>query len=337
MTLRASYFDGRSTRVQTVALSLHEHELVIEGEGLQRRIAFAQITVDERLGSAPRRLHLPGGAFCEVADLAALDTFLAAASHRDAWVDRLQRHRVAITLALIACALIAGALYRWGLPWAAAQGARRLPASVGQALSAQALKVLDAGILEPSQIPASRQHHIAERFHALRLPGGGSPRSTLLFRRSPQIGANAFTLPDGSIVLLDGLISALQDDRQVLAVLAHELGHAQGRHSLQLLLEGSAASALLALYVGDISQLLAAAPAVLLHAKYSQSLEQQADDYAASVLRLNGLSPALLADAIGKLVRAHPGPTAMPYLATHPPSEARMRHLRRLAATPGAP
>jgi len=153
----------------------------------------------------------------------------------------------------------------------------------------------------------------------------------LLFRRSPQLGANAFTLPDGTIVLLDELVSSLDDDRKVLAVVAHELGHAHGYHGLQLLLRSSAVGAFLTLYIGDISQLLAAAPAAVVQAHYSQDLEREADDYGAALLVRNGLSPDLMADVLQVLVKAHAGAADGGYLASHPSTAERIRHLRSLA------
>ena len=47
------------------------------------------------------------------------------------------------------------------------------------------------------------------------------------------------TLPDGTIVILDGLVTLMQNNTQVLAVLSHELGHAYHRHGLQTLLRSS--------------------------------------------------------------------------------------------------
>jgi Zn-dependent protease with chaperone function len=132
--------------------------------------------------------------------------------------------------------------------------------------------------------------------------------------------------------VLDDLITAIDDDPQTLAVLAHELGHAHGRHGLQLLLRTSVIGAFWTLYVGDISSLLAAAPATLIQARYSQDLEQQADDYGAALLLHNGMSPALLADALSKLVKSHPGSSDGGYLATHPSTDARMRHMRMFSA-----
>ena len=331
--LQASYFNGRSSRVRAVNLSVAGEDLVVAGEDIDLRVPFAKVKVDERLGRAPRRLRLEDGAFCEVRDLNALDDLLSAIGHRDGLVDRMQRHSQFVLFACVVFVIVAFAAYKWGLPWAAAQGARHLSPAIGKTLSAQALKVLDDGIFTPSMIAEGHQHALSAAFHALRQPEGGTPNSALLFRRSPQMGPNAFTLPDGTIIVLDDLITALGDDQQTLAVLAHELGHAHGRHGLQMLLQSSATGAFLAFYVGDISPLLAAAPAAVLQARYSQKFEQQADDYGAALLLHNGMTPGLLADALEKLTALQPAGSMGGYLASHPSTDERMRRLRLLAAS----
>jgi Zn-dependent protease with chaperone function len=335
--LQASYFDGRSTRVRVVNLSVAGEDLVIAGDDVDVRVPFARVKVDERLGGAPRRLGLPDGASCEVRDLEALDTLLASMAYRDGWVDRMQRQLQFVLFAGVACAVLAVAAYRWALPWAAAQGARHLPPAIGRTISERVLEVLDGRILLPSKIAADHQQALSAKFHALRLPEGGTPATPLLFRRSPQLGANAFTLPDGTIIVLDDLISAIGDDGETLAVLAHELGHVHGRHSLQLLLQSSAVGAFWTLYIGDISHMLAAAPAAVVQARYSQDLERQADDYAAALLRHNGMSPGLLARALVKLTISEPALANGGYLSSHPSTQERMRHLRLLAASSTAP
>jgi Zn-dependent protease with chaperone function len=332
----ADYFDGRSTRVRVVNLSVAGGDLVIAGDDVDVRVPFAHVKVDERLGRAPRRLRLQDGASCEVRDLDALDTLLASMAHRDGWVDRMQRRLQFVLFACVACVLLALAAYHWGLPWAAALGARHLPPAVGRTLSERVLKVLDGRILMPSKIAAEHQQVLSARFHALRLPQGGTAATPLLFRGSPQLGANAFTLPDGSIVVLDDLIIAIGDDEQTLAVLAHELGHGYGRHGLQLLLQSSALGAIWTFYIGDISHMLAAAPAAVVQARYSQDFERQADDYAAALLRLNGLSPGLLAAALEKLAVSAPAAAQGGFLSSHPSTDQRLRHLRALAVPSAA-
>jgi Zn-dependent protease with chaperone function len=331
--LHANYFDGRSTRVRVVNLSVVGEDLVIAGEDINFRVPFAHVKVDERLGRAPRRLRLKDGTFCEVRDLDALDALLSSTAHRDGWVDRMQRHLQFVLFSIVVCAVLTVVAYKWGLPWAAAKGAHHLPPAIGKTLSVQALKLLDGKILMPSKIAEELRQALSAKFHALGLPEGGTPDSELLFRSAPQLGANAFTLPDGTIIVLDDLITSIGDDQQTLAVLAHELGHAHGRHGLQLLLQSSAVGAFWTLYVGDISNLLAAAPAAVVQARYSQDLEQQADDYGAALLMHNGMSPALLADALKKLAESHSASSKGGYLSSHPATDERLRHLRLLAAS----
>src|ERR1700722_1658249 len=104
--LQADYFDGRSTRVRSVNLSLAGADLVVAGEGVDLRVPFADVAVDERLGRAPRQLRLKDGAFCEVRDLGALDALLSSTGHRDGRVDRMQRHVQTVLLSCVACVVL---------------------------------------------------------------------------------------------------------------------------------------------------------------------------------------------------------------------------------------
>lgn len=332
VTVRASYFDGRTSRVCAVEISVSGHDLVVSGEDIHLSVPFASIKVDERLGNAPRRLRFEDGTFCEIRDLEALDALLASANHQDGRIDRLQRRWQFVLFASVVCVAVVLAGYKYLLPWAAARVANHLPASASRRLSSHILRVLDRGILEPTQLTEQRQTQLTAEFKALRLPEGGTSGSELLFRKSPQLGANAFTLPDGEIVLLDELVDLIKDDKQLEAVLAHELGHVHGHHSLQLMLQSSAVGAFWSFYVGDVSQLLAAAPAAAIQARYSRDLERNADDYGAALLEANRMCPSLLADALEKLIKAHPDSSQQDYLSSHPPTDERMRRLR--ASTP---
>jgi Zn-dependent protease with chaperone function len=324
--LTAEFFDGHSTRVRKVALRIDGRTLFISGEDIEFQVPFGEVHVDERLGRAPRRLRFGDGAFCEVRDLDALDVLLSTAEHRDGWVDRTQRRARSVFVCLAAVVALVFAGYMWVLPWAAGKAAMRVPEAVGRQLSVATLQALDGRILLRSALPEARQRELSDEFHNLHLPGSGHPQEVLLFRNSPPLGANAFTLPDGTIVVLDDLVKVVGDDPQILAAMSHELGHAHGRHGLRLLLQSSVLGTFLAFYVGDFSSLLAVAPATLLHAKYSRELEEEADAYAATVLRLNGMSPVLLAEALKKLAGSHKG-SDMGYMSTHPAIDERVRHL----------
>ncbi len=72
--------------------------------------------------------------------------------------------------------------------------------------------------------------------------------------------------------------------------------------------------------------------AAILQARYPQDLERQADDYGASLLLRNGMSPVLLADALNKLSESHSKSSRVGYLSSYPPTDVRMQRLRILAA-----
>ncbi|MFX8039885.1 M48 family metalloprotease, partial [Acinetobacter baumannii] len=78
--------------------------------------------------------------------------------------------------------------------------------------------------------------------------------------------------------------------------------------------------------------MLATTPTVLIQARYSRALEQQADDFAARLLRFNGLSPALLAEALEKLAASHHDAGVGSYLSSHPAPDDRIRRLRERSA-----
>jgi predicted Zn-dependent protease len=97
-----------------------------------------------------------------------------------------------------------------------------------------------------------------------------------------------------------------------------------------MVFQSSLVGVFLTWYIGDVSSLLAAAPAVLLEARYSRDMESEADSYGAAMLRENGMSPGLLADALERLDAAHSrkGGEVPSYLGSHPETESRVRALR---------
>lgn len=329
--LHANYQDGRSTQVRDVALSLTSGTLAVLGDDIDLRIPVTHIIVDERLGSAPRRLRFPDGSFCEVRDLKALDTLLLKMGHRDGWVDRVQRHLPFVTFSIAAFVAIVAAAYMWLLPWAAEVAAHRIPSSAIKVLSTQTLKTLDRAFFTPSELPEERRTVLVSTFKALQ-HSQEAQTSELLFRNSPHLGANAFALPDGTIVVLDDLITLMDNDEQILAVLSHELGHVHERHGLQMLLRTSVAAAFLTFYIGDISALLAAAPAAMIQAQYSQEFERAADSYGAQLLVHNGISADQLADALENLQQSRPVTADADYLSTHPRTDERVKFLREQSA-----
>jgi Zn-dependent protease with chaperone function len=339
--VNALYFDGHSARRQSVTLHAVPGLLEVRGEELQRDEPLSGVRISSKVGNSPRRVYFADGAHCEIADLDGFEALLAAAGIKPlsllARMEANWRHALAATLFLLAFAL--GSFY-WGLPLAASIAAKTVPAELALTIDTQFLKSLDGGVLLPTRLSRSRQHALTRRFERLRGLSGLPPHS-LLFRNSPSIGANAFALPGGTIVLTDQLAELASNDEEIMAVLAHELGHVAERHPMRQLLQSSAVGLAMTWYFGDISSLLASAPTLLLETSYSRDFERRADRFAADTLRANGIPPTRLADILEKLETAHRGarkkdeqesPDLFRYFSTHPETGERIRELRSNAA-----
>ncbi|MDB5968916.1 MAG: hypothetical protein JWQ90_1366 [Hydrocarboniphaga sp.] len=359
MSLQADYYDGKSARRIPVVLAPLADTVVLSGEGFERSVPLSQVRISERLGSAPRLISFADGAHAEVRDHAGFELWLAAVGHRERPVDLLQRSWIAAGLSMLLVAIAVFVGYLWGLPLMAEKISAHMPDIVVQRMSDHVLDLLDGHVFKDSELPADRQQKISEAFAALAGEQYGEQYVDrpveLLFRASPRLGANALALPDGRIVLLDELVNLADNDEQILAVLGHELGHVRYRHNLHALVQGAAISAVLAWWIGDFSSVIAAAPAAVMQARYSQALESEADAFAASLLKSHGLSPELLAQMLEKLQASAnerkvehaevsvPAPKVddkdqrqkpddndywTPYLSTHPATQERIRALR---------
>ncbi len=338
--VRARFFDGRTSQGREVLLSRQAGELALEGEGIALRVPLAAVEISEPLARAGRVLVLPDGARCEVLPGPGVDLLLELLGHREGRVSRWQASlRIALASAALTLALLAAG-YSWGLPWLAESVAEALPEDWVQGLGSHTLEVLDEAAFEASKLDPGVQARLAARLAALQAPAGGLPGHTLHFRSS-ALGANAFALPGGEIVVTDGLVQLAHSDDEVIGVLAHELGHLRERHALRGLIQASVVGMLVAVWVGDVGTLASALPAFVLEARYSRDFEREADDYALRVLAANGLDTSALADLLVRLEASQGVPQdrggLAEYLSSHPATAERIRALgaREAESAPG--
>lgn len=305
--IEAVYFDGRSAQRRDVLLTLDGSRVRVRGDGVDRDEAIAAVSVSSRVGRTPRSLRFADGALCEVRDHLALESLLREAADQGAWLHRAETNWRVIALAILIVALCGTAVFVWGIPYGAQLFAKAMPPSMSQALSDRTMNLLDRNVLKPTKLDPNRSAELTGEIEALRTPDGVQAVSRVEFRSSPTLGANAFALPDGTIVLLDELVQLADNDEQLLAVVGHEVGHVHYRHGLRLVAQSSAVGVLAAWWLGDVSTILATAPTMLLQARYSRVFEAEADRYAAKVMRSNHIPSARLAEILRKLNAAHPG------------------------------
>ena len=248
------------------------------------------------------------------------------------WIDWLERPTPVKAVVFLAALGLAFAALRAALPAAADLAAAAVPQRVESAIGRLAFREIDGAMLSPTHLSQRRRAGIAAEGRRLARLAGIDPPPDIRFRRS-WIGANAFALPGGPILVTDRLVEALGDDL-VVAVIAHELGHVKERHGLRQVLRGGGILLLSLLVVGadeTLMEELAALAAAAGSAGYSRGFERDADAFAQSLLAAAGRRPGDLAAAL-RALRRHCGDSCRDdrgWFSTHPAFEDRIEALER--------
>jgi predicted Zn-dependent protease len=341
MGVSAGYYDGRVSTRREVTLSLEGETLRITGPGVDASYPLVSLRVTAGVGAIRRSIRLANGGMCEVADSA----FLAE-------IERLQgKGRVTTLLhgwersiplasaALLLTVTVVVLFMRLGVPALARHAALVLPVSVEASLGRESLATLDRFLFKPSRIGPEQQRELQSLFRgiAASMPGGGGYR--LVFRASPTLGANALALPSGIVVMTDAMVKLANNDQELVAVLAHELGHVRERHLLRHVLQNSVATLLMATITGDIvsvTSLSAALPTALIDAKFSRDFEREADDAACAYLRQKGIPVSHYVAILSRLQTELEKKSSATvkgedpfrnYLSSHPATEERIRRI----------
>jgi Zn-dependent protease with chaperone function len=356
--LRAAWFDGRTSRARDVEVTLARAAggpsltlAPLDGDTAPLTLRHDQVQWPEAWSARrmPRKLVVDLGAHgsLQVDDVAGWHAAAQRTGRSAPLAQRMQtRWSVFLLVAAVAVAGLA-AFYRWGTPWAATQLTRQVPIGWERTLSERALQDLDAGWLKPSKLPPERQAQLRARFDALaaqvapelrRYPAY-APQLTLQFRSG--MGANAFALPGGAIVMTDGMVEAAAQqklpDEALVGVLAHEIGHVLHRHTTRMIVEQGVLNVGLGIALGDVSSIVSMGGSLLTGLAYRRGHETEADCFATALMRRAGLPTAPMADlllgieavATGTKPGAAPQDSSwMNLLSSHPETPQRARDLK---------
>ena len=336
-----TYYAGSSRPTPASLLAEDGVVQVLDGEQpLVGPVSLDAVAISSRLGNTPRILRFADGGSFETADNAAVDCLLSGRGRRHGLVHRLESSLRYVLLGVLITVLFVWGGVRYGIPALAEGVAFALPESVSRQVGQGVLEVLDQQILFPSELAEAEQARLRERFAPL-LQREGAPIHLEFRKAAEQIGANAFALPSGTVVFTDQLVTLAGHDEELLAVLAHEIGHVERRHGLRQALQGSALGLLVMTVTGDlssVSSLVAAIPVLLTQLGYSRDFEHEADRFAAELLAEQDIDARRLGEILARLEQA--ARSCKPdepctqeadgwsrYLSTHPPTEERRRLL----------
>jgi predicted Zn-dependent protease len=177
------------------------------------------------------------------------------------------------------------------------------------------------------------------------VPGTHRPHMPYSFRVVNATYINAYAFPGGSIACTRGILANLNNEAELGALLGHEIGHVNARHTAEQLSKGQLSSVLvggLAGLVGAASPGLGQLTAALgevgagaFLAKYSRDNERQADALGTEYLVKAGYGPdgmTGLMELLNSLNKSKPSAIQLMF-ATHPMSDERYQTAVQTAST----
>jgi Zn-dependent protease with chaperone function len=304
--IRGKLYDGHTAAAgqDVEALGSASGQLTLVGQAFGA-LDVSEIHISERLAAIPRTLSLPSGHVFESSDNDTIDHWLQQCGQSASWRFRLESNWSFALIALAIVSIVVFASARWGIPLASDMIAERMPAEVDSMIARGALDALDEAVFEETALSDALQSAHQTLFKNLE-PSDGEATFKIEFRGGGWIGANAFALPDGTVVVTDELIALSKSDDEISSVILHEMGHVIHRHSLRQVIRHSWLTLLSLLIVGDVSSagaLVLALPSVLVQSAYSREFETEADDYALMRMQELDIKPINFANLMQRMER----------------------------------
>lgn len=314
---RVDFFDGTSSK--KISLTLEVSEEFISFLEVDWQFVVEEVQLSSKLEGVSQTLTLPNGGYCV---LKSDDTL----SFNKSIVPFLESKLKYALMSLVLIVGVVGILLTVGSSWSAKVVASMLPQSVSKELGKQSFAFLEQNYLQPSRLSSKTKEDLAKIFYKI-APDGLHVK--LHFYSSTLLGANAFALPSGDIVLLDGLVELDKNEELlgIVGVLAHEIGHVKQKHTLQSIVKGSIIGILMAYFIGDYSTVITVLSTGLLTFSYSREFEREADDEAIKIMNKNNYSLKPLANLF-ETISQHMAFKQKEIFSTHPLFRERVEKIR---------
>ena len=161
------------------------------------------------------------------------------------------------------------------------------------------------------------------------------PNVPYSFRAVNATYVNAYAFPGGSIACTRGILISLESEAELAALLGHELGHVNARHTAQQMSKGVLTQAVIGGFsviagsknaqYGQLASQLGMIGAGALLASYSRDNEREADDLGMEYMVRSGYSPKGMVDLMDVLrsLSKHKASAIELMFSTHPMSDER--------------
>lgn len=311
LVVHGRFYTGTDSRSRPARLIWAEDRLRLDTDqpGDCQALTSRDITLSPRVGNTPRYLYLPNDGVFETIENDQVDALARQLNHGlgARLIHQLENHLGLILVAALVTTMVTVLTFTHGIPALSSLVAHAIPDELATRMSRETLQQMDDFMLSPSELPADRQQSLQNHFAPL-LASEPAHDFQVMFRSGEAIGANAFALPDGTIVFTDEMVELAQHPDELSAVLAHEMGHVVANHGLRGVVQSSLVGWMIVMMTGDLSaasDMVVVAPAVLMNLSYSRGMEREADRYALERMLAEGLEPRHFSNLMLRLEAAH--------------------------------
>ncbi len=291
---------------------------------------LSEVSIDPPLGSAPRRMTFPDGTLFETDDHEGVHAFTG--ETRGSILHELEQFRPRLIALVLSCILAIWVLWRFGLDIIVTAAIALTPPVVVAQIDSGTLSTIDLTMAEKTQLENTEQNKVREIFDRLLAQIDKDEIATsdfkLLFRSMPEVGPNAFALPNGTIVITDEFVDQFDEEDVLAGVLGHEMGHVIEKHGLRQTYRSLSIYILVAFLAGEtgpfIEDLLLEGNLIMSLA-YSREHESSADQFGLRLVQDAGFDPAGLKKFFIWMSEREGEPPQ--WLSTHPSSVERIKDI----------
>jgi predicted Zn-dependent protease len=140
-------------------------------------------------------------------------------------------------------------------------------------------------------------------------------------------GINAFATMGGFVYINRGLIASADNEAQLASVMAHEIGHIEGRHAIQQMRQTAIARGLATAAGLNSNTLVNIGVELALQRPNGRKDEFQADQLGLETLTQTGYAPSGMLGFMEKLLKK--GASVPSFLSTHPATSERITALQQ--------
>ncbi|GAB4548723.1 MAG: hypothetical protein Tsb0014_43400 [Pleurocapsa sp.] len=151
------------------------------------------------------------------------------------------------------------------------------------------------------------------------------PNLTYTFQVVDDDSINAFATMGGYVYVNKGLIVAADNEAELASVIAHEIGHIVGHHSIEQMRQQALAQGLLSAAGLDRSNAVQIGVELAVNRPHSRLDEFEADSIGLENLKKANYAPAGMLGFMNKLLEQ--GGSIPSFLSTHPATSSRIKEL----------